>query len=152
VDKAGQYQYAENDFVLMRYADVLWMKEEAILRGGAGTSGFNTPDFQKMLTRTMAYEQNPKEAFATAYPGVVTLQLEDILDERGREFAWECVRRRDLIRFGKFADSDYVDYVTAKQKFREWFPIPYSVLEKSKVNEETGERYWKQNEGYDDIP
>ena len=82
----------------------------------------------------------------------MTLQLEDILDERGREFAWECVRRRDLIRFGKFADNKYVDYVTATQKYREWFPIPYSVLEKSKINEETGERYWKQNEGYDDIP
>ena len=136
----------------MRYADVLWMKEEAILRGGQGTSGFNTPDFQKMLSRTMAYEDKPAEAYANAYPGVVSLQLDDILDERGREFAWECVRRRDLIRFGKFADSKYVDYVTAKQKYREWFPIPYSVLEKSKINEETGERYWKQNEGYDDIP
>ena len=152
VDKAGQYQYAENDFVLMRYADVLWMKEEAILRGGQGTSGFSTPDFQKMLNRTMAYEEKPAEAFAAAYPGVVTLQLEDILDERGREFAWECVRRRDLIRFGKFADNKYVDYVTATQKFREWFPIPYSVLEKSKIDETTGERYWKQNEGYEDIP
>ena len=151
VDKAGQYQYAENDFVLMRYADVLWMKEEAILRGGEGTSGFSSTDFQKMLSRTMIYENNPKEAFATAYPGVVSLQLDDILDERGREFAWECVRRRDLIRFGKFADNTYVDYVTAKDKYREWFPIPYSVLEKSKINEETGERYWKQNEGYQDI-
>ena len=152
VDKAGQYQYAENDFVLMRYADVLWMKEEAIVRGGAGTSGYTTPDFQKMLSRTMAYEEKPMEAFADAYPGVTTLTLEDILDERGREFAWECVRRRDLIRFGKFSDSNYVDYVSATDKYREWFPIPYSVLEKSKINEETGKRFWTQNEGYDDLP
>ena len=152
VDKGAQYQYAENDFVLMRYADVLWMKEEAILRGGVGASGFATPEFQKMLTRTMAYEEKPLEAYKEAYPDVYALTLDKILDERGREFAWECVRRRDLIRFGKFNDSDYVDYVTGKDEFRKWFPIPYAVLEKSKINEETGKRYWTQNEGYDDIP
>ena len=87
-----------------------------------------------------------------AYPDVYALTLDKILDERGREFAWECVRRRDLIRFGKFNDSDYVDYVTGKDEYRKWFPIPYAVLEKSKINEETGKRYWTQNEGYDDIP
>jgi hypothetical protein len=127
------------------------MKEEAILRGGAGSSGVSSDDFQKMLKRSFAYDANPLAAFEAAYGNVSAWTVDDILDERGREFAWECVRRRDLIRFGKFADNTYIDYVTAKDKYREWFPIPYSVLEKSKINEETGERYWKQNEGYQDI-
>lgn len=150
VDKEGKYQYAENDFVLMRYADVLWMKEEAILRGGSGTSGTNTSDFKKMLSRTMAYEDNPAAAYTEEYGS--SFDLDFIIDERGREFAWECVRRRDLIRFDKFADPTYVEYVkeTATNKYREWFPIPYSVLEKSKLDE-NGNRYWTQNEGYDDI-
>jgi hypothetical protein len=30
------------------------------------------------------------------------LTLDFILDERGRELFWECHRRTDLIRFGKF--------------------------------------------------
>ena len=142
VDKTKKYDWAENDYVLMRYADVLWMKEEAILRGGQGTSGFNTPDFQMLKKRAFAYEKDPAAAYAAAYPNVLT--LDNIIDERGREFSWECIRRRDLIRFEQF---DKVEYVTGKEAFRRWFPIPFSVIEKAKRDEQ-GNPIWTQNEGY----
>ena len=142
VDKNKKYDWAENDYVLMRYADVLWMKEEAILRGGQGASGFNTPDFQTLKKRAFAYEEDPAAAYAAAYPDVLT--LEKICDERGREFSWECIRRRDLIRFDKF---DKIEFVTAKEPFRRWFPIPFSVIEKAK-RDENGNPIWTQNEGY----
>ena len=145
IDKSGKYKYSENDFVLFRYADVLWMKEEAILRGGAGTSGFESADFQTLRKRAFAYDADPAAAYAAAYPTVLT--LDGILDERGREFSWENMRRRDLIRYGKFNDSDYVQFVTAKDDYRKWFPIPFSVLEKS-VRDENGNAVWTQNEGY----
>ena len=139
IDKAGAYAYGENDFVLMRYADVLWMKEEAILRGGAGTSGFNSADFNTLKKRTFAYGGT---SFEEAYGAAPTLEM--ILDERGREFAWELVRRRDLIRFGEY---EKVQYVTNTNADYRWFPIPYSVLEKSK-RDENGNPYWTQNKGY----
>ena len=142
VDKTKKYDWAENDYVLMRYADVLWMKEEAILRGGQGSSGFNTPDFQTLKKRAFTYEADPAAAYAAAYPNVLT--LDKILDERGREFSWECIRRRDLIRFNQF---DKVEYVTGKEPFRRWFPIPFSVIEKAK-RDENGNPIWTQNEGY----
>ncbi len=147
VDKTGKYAWGENDFVLMRYADVLWMKEEAIKRGGQGTSGVNTADFQTMLKRSFAYDADGKAAYDAAYGDVASWTVDQILDERGREFAWELVRRRDLIRFGKFNDSKYVEYVTGVQPHRNWFPIPFSVLEKSK-RDENGNKIWTQNEGY----
>ena len=146
IDKTGTYAWGENDFVLMRYADVLWMKEEAILRGGQGASGANSADFQKMLRRAFAYESDPKAAYEAAYTTALT--LENILDERGREFSWEMVRRRDLIRFGKFNDPTYLQYVEAKDDYRKWFPIPFSVLEKGKLDE-NGNRIWTQNFGYE---
>ena len=146
IDKTGTYAWGENDFVLMRYADVLWMKEEAILRGGQGTSGANSADFQKMIKRAFAYEADPKAAYESAYTTALT--LDNILDERGREFSWEMVRRRDLIRFGKFNDPTYLQYVEAKDDFRKWFPIPFSVLEKGKLDE-NGNRIWTQNFGYE---
>ena len=146
IDKTGTYAWGENDFVLMRYADVLWMKEEAILRGGQGTSGANSADFQKMIKRAFAYEADPKGAYEAAYTTALT--LDNILDERGREFSWEMVRRRDLIRFGKFNDPTYLQYVEAKDDFRKWFPIPFSVLEKCK-RDENGNRIWTQNQGYE---
>lgn len=148
VDKTGANKYADNDFVLMRYADVLWMKEEALLRGGMGISSANSAEFQKMLHRTFAYSSNPKTAFEEAYPDLVTLDAADlesaILDERGREFVWELVRRRDLIRFGKF---ESVEFVSNKDPLRKWFPIPYSILEKA-VRDEYGNPIWTQNPGY----
>lgn len=150
IDKTGTYAWGENDFVLMRYADVLWMKEEAIKRGGSGVSGSNSADFKLMLKRAFAYEDDPEAAYQAAYPGVVSLTLEDILDERGREFSWEMVRRRDLIRFGKYNDPSYLQYVEATDAYRKWFPIPFSVLEKGKIDE-NGNRVWTQNEGYEDL-
>ena len=146
VDKAGKCKYNENDFVLFRYADVLWMKEEAILRGGAGVSGVSSADFKAMQARVFAYDDDPAAAYAAAYPSVLT--LEGICAERGREFAWENMRRRDLIRFGEFEN---VQYVTARDKYRRWFPIPFSVLEKS-VRDENGNAVWTQNPGYDGVP
>ena len=147
IDKESKYTYCENDFVMFRYADVLWMKEEAILRGGAGASGVNTDDFSKMLKRSFAYDSNPQDAFETAYGNVSSWTLDDILDERGREFTWEMIRRRDLIRYGKFGD---VQYVTGKEEHRKWFPIPFSVLEKS-LTDENGNKIWTQSPGYENL-
>ena len=146
IDKTGTYTYNENDFVLMRYADVLWMKEEAILRGAAGASGVQTPDFQTMLKRAFSYDKESLTVFNKSYPDATTT-LEGILDERGREFTWEMVRRRDLIRYGKFGD---IQYVTAKDDYRKWFPIPYSVLEKS-LTDENGNKVWTQSPGYENL-
>lgn len=147
IDKTGTYKYCENDFVLMRYADVLWMKEEAILRGGAGASGFNTDDFKTLKQRSFAYGGS---SFEEAYPEFETLEASDlelILDERGREFTWEMVRRRDLIRFGEY---DNIQYAAKKGDYLKWYPIPRSVLQKSLVGED-GKRLWTQNEGYEDL-
>ncbi len=144
LDKEGKFAFAENDFVLMRYADVLWMKEEAIVRGGQGASGIGTADFQKMLSRTFAYDEDPIAAFKAAYGDVSSFSLQDICDERGREFYWELIRRRDLIRFGQY---DKVQYVTATEAIRKWFPIPHIVIEKS-LRDENGNPYWTQTEGY----
>lgn len=150
IDKESKYTYCENDFVLMRYADVLWMKEEALKRGGAGTSGANSADFKTMLKRSFAYDGNPEAAFMTAYGDVSSWSLDQILDERGREFTWEMVRRRDLIRYNKFNDIQYVTDAKAKAECRKWFPIPFSVLEKSLVDE-NGNKVWTQTPGYENL-
>ena len=147
IDQTGTYTYCENDFPLFRYADVLWMKEEAIARGAAGTSGIDTPDFQTMLKRNFAYDKDPEAAFKAAYGDVASWDLDKILDERGREFTWEMVRRRDLIRYDKFDD---VQYVSGKEDYRKWFPIPYSVLEKS-LTDENGNKVWTQSPGYENL-
>ena len=150
VDKNGKYNYCENDFVLMRYADLILMKKEAVLRGGADDApGIEDAAITAIKKRTFDYNTGDKvAAFDAAYPDAFT-SLDGgltggLLAERGRELAWECCRRRDLIRFGQFEN---VQYVTQKAETRRWFPIPFSVLEKS-FKDENGNRIWTQNEGY----
>lgn len=77
----------ENDFVYYRYSDVLLMKAEALLRQG-NTAGALVPVNIVRIARNVA--------------PWASVTLDQLLDERGREFYWECSRRSDLIRFGKF--------------------------------------------------
>jgi hypothetical protein len=108
------------------------MRAEAILRGGAGSVNYSG-DFAKIRTR----------AGVSAY---TDLTLNEILNERGREFAWELVRRRDLIRFDKFGNGEWFGKTT-KSKHLDWFPIPKRMIDRSHVDEH-GNHIWTQNQGY----
>ncbi len=127
-------KYMENDFVLFRYADVLYMKAEAMLRNGEDiTPLLNDHEFRKIRIRAGVEPYN-------------SLTLDEILDERGREFAWENIRRRDLIRFGKYTGNEYMwdskTYMT--EEYKKWFPIPRKFMEMH-ANDKIP---WTQNEGY----
>ena len=56
-----------------------------------------------------------------------SLSLDDLLEERGFELAWEGVRRQDLIRFGKFTNAWELK-VTTGEDYVKLFPIPESAL------------------------
>lgn len=88
------------DFPMIRLADVYLMYAEAVIRGGGGS-------LTKALglvndIRTRAYD-NTSGNIALAQ-----LTLDFVLQERGRELFWECTRRTDLIRFGRFTGSSYL--------------------------------------------
>ncbi|HEX5151104.1 MAG TPA: RagB/SusD family nutrient uptake outer membrane protein [Parafilimonas sp.] len=89
-DYATNNDQKNNDWAVFRYADVLLMKAEAILRSGGSE----------------AEARNIVNSIRTAR-GVAnfsTLTLANLLDERGRELYWEGWRRQDLIRFGKYLE------------------------------------------------
>lgn len=158
VDKTGTYKYCENDFVLFRLTDIYWMNEEAIKRGGTGTTHLNDAAFKTIMARAFAYssdattEAERVAKFKEKYGDPATWSPESdgadkgFLAERGREFAWENLRRRDLIRFGEFEKVQYVEGL-GKMEYRRWFPIPYTVLEKAERGED-GKSIWTQNPGY----
>jgi len=86
----------DNDFVYFRFSDVLLMKAEAILRGGVPTNGVAYGN--SALTIVNAIRTSPSRG-ATS---LSSIDLDSLLDERGRELWWEGWRRQDLIRFKKF--------------------------------------------------
>lgn len=115
VDKTGlkDGKLLDNDIVLFRYADVLLMQSEAKVRNG------ENGDAELNLVRSRV-GMAPRAA-----------TLENLLDERMMELAWEGWRRQDMIRFGVFTRSyscrpqlpgEENDYTTV-------FPIPEKVID-----------------------
>ena len=86
---SGDPTLAGNDWIVLRYSDVLLMHVESILAGGQSTSASNAiASFQKVRDR------------AGLTDVVTTISKEDLLDERRVELAFENQRLFDLIRFG----------------------------------------------------
>lgn len=103
----GNTQFPDNDYVLLRYADVLLTKAEALFRlGQAGEALTIVNDLRATRGATQ----------------LSSLTEDDLIDERGRELWWENHRRTDLIRFGKFLDA--WNEKPASEAFRVLFPIP----------------------------
>lgn len=75
---------------VFRLADAYLMAAELELRLGGAVSGTSQTNLQKIRSRA---------GLSGALPNV---DLQYILDERARELYWECHRRTDLVRFGKF--------------------------------------------------
>ena len=118
-----------NDLPLFRYADILLMKAEALVR--LGQSGAKDL-FNQIRT----------------YAGAPTISnepsLEDIYQERGREFFDENWRRNDMIRFGHFEDEFFPHYKNFPDanfdKRHRIFPVEQEMLDLNPG--------WKQNPGY----
>ena len=106
-------RYQNNDIPVLRLADVYLMQAEALLRSG-GSSATAVELFNKVRARVSA-------------PTVTTLTLQDILDERGRELAWEGWRRNDLIRYGKW-EGAWGFKTGGESTSRRLFPIPATEI------------------------
>ncbi len=116
-DNLGQ---PDNDLVLMRHADALLMKAEAIARGGSGTVG--------TIMSQLAARSGVTAAAAT---------LDGIYAERGRELWWEGWRRNDAIRFGKFLGARGLKPYTSDKKYV-LYPIPAEALFNSNLTQNSG--------------
>ena len=102
----------DNDLAVFRLADVYLMHAEALVRlGRAGEA----VEFVNLVRERAGVDP------------IATVTLESLLEERGKELAWEGWRRNDLIRFGKYTSSTW-QFKTNTQSFRQLFPIPSQQL------------------------
>ncbi|WP_297006212.1 RagB/SusD family nutrient uptake outer membrane protein [Prevotella sp.] len=126
-------RYQSNDVPIFRFADIILTKAEAIKRGATTTNG-DTP--QSLFNQIRSYVHAPLLDHDPS--------LQEILDERGREFFDENWRRNDMIRFGTF-ESEYGFHKHSNPDARfdktcRILPVPDDIL-KENTN-------WKQNPGY----
>lgn len=117
-----------NDLPIFRYADVLLMKAEALTRQGSSGA-------KALFNQIRSYAGAPTIANEPI--------LQEIYDERGREFFDENWRRNDMIRFGHYEDEffpHYKDFPDANfDKRHRIFPVPQNTINLNG---------WEQNPGY----
>ncbi len=87
----GDPRLAGNDWIVLRYADVLLMHVEAIMAGAADTSSSNALDSFNIIRNRAGLDDDDDG----------TITVEELLLERRVELAFENQRLFDLIRLGQ---------------------------------------------------
>jgi hypothetical protein len=152
---SGSTNILDNDYPLFRYADVLMMKAECLLRLGRADEAADIVT----QVRTRAFKSNPSKAtvtgaqlmggscynyglrdITTTNEGGSDIKYGRFLDELGWEFNQEGRRRQDMIRFGVFNSKSWLSHTKDADNHTAIYPIPLTSL-----NTNTN---LKQNPGY----
>ena len=157
----GKFEYAHNitnrlsnDWPQFRYADVLMMKAESLMRQGKSGAGelvtqvrmraFPNDPAKAVVTDEQlkggsCYDYGRRDEYATSSEGGADIKYGRFLDELGWEFCQEGRRRQDMIRFGAFTTKSWFSHDKSDAN-KNLYPIPDRVM---KTNSNL-----KQNPGY----
>lgn len=143
----GSNVQLSNDFPVFRYADVLMMKAESLLRTGRENEAAEIvtevrqrafPNNPEKATVTGAqlrggstYDYGRRDINATTNEGGADIQYGRFLDELGWEFDQEGRRRQDMIRFGVFTTKSWLSHDATGDNNKILFPLPRPELAKN---------------------
>jgi hypothetical protein len=111
--------YNNTDWNVYRLTWIYFAKAEAIMRKNGGVAN---ADALKLINDCKSRAYTPAVWANKAYTAT-TLTLDELLQERGREFIFEGFRRDDLIRFGKLTAGSWWDH-SPSSSFKTLYPIP----------------------------
>lgn len=125
----AKYQYGPsnitmgNDYVVFRYADILMMKAEALMRKNGNVATSEVVNIVNLI-RSRAFDNTEEKLYTTA-----TLNMDALLAERGWELYGEGVRRNDLVRFGKFINGTWKFFDRSwEDEKQNLYPIPQNQI------------------------
>ncbi|MCU7550078.1 RagB/SusD family nutrient uptake outer membrane protein [Chitinophagaceae bacterium LB-8] len=152
---AGSTNRLSNDWPLFRYADILMMKAESLMRSGDadGAAAIVTEVRKRAfklnparavvtgadLLKGSSYDYGLRNHLVTTTEGGADIQYGRFLDELAWEFNQEARRRTDLIRFGVFTKKSWLSH-SPNGDYRSLYPIPRTEIAKNSN--------LKQNPGY----
>lgn len=121
----GSGNFVDIDFPMFRLADAYLMYAELAARGVGSTN----------TTQAATYVNELRTRAGASAVTAGDIDLNFVLDERGRELYWEGHRRQDLIRFGKFSGGAYnwqwkgnIQAGTSIDAKYDIFPIPANAI------------------------
>lgn len=144
----GKFEYAQgitnrlsNDWPLFRYADVLMMKAEALMRSGQPGAGELVTEVRKrafedindaivtdqQLEEGSCYDYGRRDENLKTHEGGEDIKYGRFLDELGWEFCQEGRRRQDMIRFGVFTTKSWFSHDKSNPN-RNLYPIPNKIM------------------------
>lgn len=144
----GKFEYAQgitnrlsNDWPLFRYADILMMKAEALMRSGQPGAGELVTEVRKrafedindaivtdqQLEEGSCYDYGRRDENLETHEGGEDIKYGRFLDELGWEFCQEGRRRQDMIRFGVFATKSWFSHDKSNPN-RNLYPIPNKIM------------------------
>lgn len=114
----------ESDYTEIRLPEIIYSLAECKLREG------KKADAAKLLNsvRRRNYPQDKLAGVLYAPEGSATLDMDEMLDEWGREFFAESRRRIDLIRYDKFTSGTWWDKNPDADEHTKIFPIMRPIL------------------------
>ncbi len=144
----GSSNILENDFPLYRYADILMMKAECLLRGASSSYGETDPGTIVTTVRSRDFDDASKATVTTeelkgagsydygyinddatyTYEGN-NIEYGRFLDELGWEFNQEGRRRTDMIRFGAYVSKSSLFYEATNNDYENLYPISQTILD-----------------------
>jgi len=110
----GNVDSPGNDYILLRYADVLLMKAEALWRSGNSAGAL-------AIINEIRTDRGAQPIASISANG------QEVLDERGFELYWEGWRRNDQIRFEQFRKA--WSFKPESPERVVLFPIPQVALD-----------------------
>jgi len=142
----GATNRLSNDWPLFRYADILMMKAESLLRTGQATDAaaivtqvrqrdFKTNPARAIVTAAQlqggsSYDYGLRNHLDSTEEGGSDIAFGRMLDELGWEFCQEARRRTDLIRFGVFTRKSWLSH-SPNGDYRSLYPIPRTEIAKN---------------------
>jgi len=139
----GSNNILSNDFPLFRYADILMMKAECLLRTNKADEAaqivtqirqraFLANPAKAVVTGAQllagsVYDYGRRDTYQTTHEGGANIQYGRFLDELAWEFNQEGRRRQDMIRFGVFTTKSWFSH-NASADYRKLYPIPQAAM------------------------
>ncbi|WP_346860177.1 RagB/SusD family nutrient uptake outer membrane protein [uncultured Draconibacterium sp.] len=134
---ADRFDFGIN-FPILRYTDVLLMKAECILQGASGTQA----DVDKIINDVRN---------RVGLESISNATLNDLLEERRKEFLGEGLRWHDLVRTGKVLDvmNAWIPVEDVADQMRKSINADHIIYPIPQEQMDVKEGLYSQNKGYE---